>query len=303
MNQRVVVIGDALIDEIRDDRGVREFVGGAALNVAVGLSRLGVPTTLIAMVGDDDAGEHIRSYLADYGVELLPTISPNGSSRAVSIRSAGGEPVYEFNQAAQARHIDFGEPERRAIAQASVVAVSCFPFDNVPQTQDLAEAVQDVVLAIDANPRTGMMHDRAEFVRGFERLVPSATLLKVGDDDAGLLYGQPLEAAREALAALGGGVIMSTQGAAGARIDAAGATVTQPISPLPGRIIDTMGAGDASFATVVAALASGVPGGADAWAPLLKEAMDNAASTCRHEGALLRRPGELTVAGTDSIGT
>ena len=46
----VVVIGDALIDELRDDAGVKEFVGGAALNVAVGLSRLGVPTTLIAMV-------------------------------------------------------------------------------------------------------------------------------------------------------------------------------------------------------------------------------------------------------------
>ena len=35
---RVVVVGDALIDELRDDTGVREFVGGAALNVAVGLA-------------------------------------------------------------------------------------------------------------------------------------------------------------------------------------------------------------------------------------------------------------------------
>lgn len=64
----VVVIGDALIDELRDDAGVKEFVGGAALNVAVGLSRLGVPTTLIAMVGDDEAGAKIRAYLDDYGV-------------------------------------------------------------------------------------------------------------------------------------------------------------------------------------------------------------------------------------------
>ncbi len=74
----VVVIGDALIDELRDDAGVREFVGGAALNVAVGLSRLGVPTTLVAMVGDDDAGAKIRSYLADHGVGLLPSPSPLG---------------------------------------------------------------------------------------------------------------------------------------------------------------------------------------------------------------------------------
>ena len=39
MNAEIVVIGDALIDELRDEHGVREFVGGAALNVAVGLSK------------------------------------------------------------------------------------------------------------------------------------------------------------------------------------------------------------------------------------------------------------------------
>ena len=50
---RVVVIGDELIDEIRDEHGTRDVVGGAALNVAVGLSRLGVPSTLVAMVADD----------------------------------------------------------------------------------------------------------------------------------------------------------------------------------------------------------------------------------------------------------
>ena len=78
MTAPVVVIGDALIDELRDDSGVREFVGGAALNVAVGLTRLGVPATLIAMVGDDEAGAHIRSYLEDYGVALIATPSTHG---------------------------------------------------------------------------------------------------------------------------------------------------------------------------------------------------------------------------------
>ena len=87
MSARVVVIGDALIDELRDDHGVREFVGGAALNVAVGLTRLGVPAALIAMVGDDEAGAHIRAYLADFGVELIASPSAHGSSRAVSTRS------------------------------------------------------------------------------------------------------------------------------------------------------------------------------------------------------------------------
>ena len=77
---RVVVIGDALIDELRDPHGVREFIGGAALNVAVGLSVLGVPTTLIAMVGDDEPGDRIRELLDAYRVELLATPSPLGTA-------------------------------------------------------------------------------------------------------------------------------------------------------------------------------------------------------------------------------
>ncbi|UUT34833.1 PfkB family carbohydrate kinase [Microbacterium elymi] len=130
----VAVIGDALIDELRDGTSVTELVGGAALNVAVGLVRLGVPATLIAMVGDDEAGQHIRAYLHDYGVGLLASPAPRGSSRAVSTRT-GGEPVYEFNAAARGRRVEFGDAERAAIAAAPITAVSCFPFDDAEQVR------------------------------------------------------------------------------------------------------------------------------------------------------------------------
>src|ERR1700742_717888 len=99
-NRNVVIIGDALIDEIHRDGSVDTFVGGAALNVAVGWSVLGFPATLLAMIGDDADGERIRAFLVEHGVTLIPTIGPNGSSRAVSDR-VNGEPVYVFNTAAQ----------------------------------------------------------------------------------------------------------------------------------------------------------------------------------------------------------
>ena len=111
----VVVIGDALIDEIRDASGVRELVGGAALNVAVGLRRLGVPATLIAMVGADAAGDHIREYLADHDVALVERPSAYGSSRAIVQRAANGEPEYVFNEAAQRRSIRYSDAARDAI--------------------------------------------------------------------------------------------------------------------------------------------------------------------------------------------
>lgn len=302
---KTVVIGDALIDELRDESGVREFVGGAALNVAVGLGRLGVSTTLIAMVGDDEAGEHIRAYLADFGVELIATASPHGSSRAVSTRSGDGQPEYVFNLAAQGRRIRFGDAERRAIAAAAMTVISCFPFDDVAQTLELAGAIAGAegALAIDPNPRSGMLTDRVEFVRGFEQLAARASLVKVGDDDAMMLYGAPLDEVRARLVDLGVGAVLATEGAAGATIEAGPDIVTRPISSLPGPIIDTMGGGDAVLASTVASLLAGHPTDADEWGVVLGRAMDIAGATCRFEGALLRLPAALMDTDLDRLGT
>lgn len=292
----VVVIGDALIDEIQDAEGSREFVGGAALNVAVGLARLGLPATLIAMVGDDEAGAQIRAYLDDFGVELIATPSPLGSSRATSTRGPGGEPVYVFNGAAQNRRVRFGDAERRAIAGAAITVISCMPFDDDEQTADLASALADAggFVAIDPNPREGMLHDRDRFVRGFEALAATADLVKVGEDDADLLYGGGLDALRDRLRANGAIAVLATRGADGAGIVADGVDVTRPIASAPGPIVDTMGAGDAVLSSAVATLLAEHPASGEAWANLLERAMEVAAATCRFEGALLRLPSALS---------
>ncbi|WP_300594892.1 PfkB family carbohydrate kinase [Microbacterium sp.] len=300
----VVVIGDALIDELRDDTGVKEFVGGAALNVAVGLSRLGVPTTLIAMVGDDEAGAKIRAYLDDYGVQLLASPSPLGSSRAVSVR-VNGEPTYAFNDAAKARHLTFDEAQRAAIADADRIVVSCYPFDDAEQTASLADAVGAASdrLVIDPNPRTGMMKDLDEFRRGFETLADGAGVVKIGDDDATLLYETDLDAAVARMRELGVPTVLATRGAAGATLVTDEATVSKPVSTLPGAVVDTMGAGDASLAALVAGIVQQDPTSADEWTDVLADAMDIAAATCRFPGALLRTPKALAADDMDRVGT
>lgn len=300
----VVVIGDALIDELRDDAGVREFVGGAALNVAVGLARLGVPTRLIAMVGDDDAGANIRAYLADHGVDLLASPSALGSSRAVSVR-VGGEPTYVFNDAAQARRLAFDPDQRAAIADADRIVVSCYPFDDIEQTALLIDAVGAASdrLVIDPNPRTGMMKDLDEFRRGFEALAHGAGVVKIGDDDARLLYEADLDAAVARMRDLGVPTVLATRGAAGATLVTDPAAVTKPVSSLPGAVVDTMGAGDASLAALVAGIVQRDPTTADEWSDVLADAMDIAAATCRFHGALLRTPDALIAVDLDRLGT
>jgi fructokinase len=219
------------------------------------------------------------------------------------VRSGAGEPEYVFNEAAKGRRIRFGDAERAAIDAATTVVISCFPFDDVAQTLELADAVRGASLAIDPNPRSGMMTDRAEFVRGFEQLVAGAELIKVGDDDAQLLYGVQLDELRARLVDLGARAVLATQGSAGATLEAGDVLVTRPVSVLPGRIIDTMGAGDATLAAAVASLVSDRPADEDSWGLALERAMDVAAATCRFEGALLRLPSALLDVDLESLGT
>ena len=299
----VVVIGDALIDEIRDDSGVRELVGGAALNVAVGLRRLGVATTLIAMVGADEAGAHIREYLSDHGVRLIESAAPHGSSRAVVQRAADGEPDYVFNEAARKRSIRYSGEARQAIAEAGLVAISCFPFDVPAEVDALLEASAGARLAIDPNPRTGMLSDRAEFVRGFERAAAGAEIVKVGADDAAILYEGDLDALRARLRGLGVEAVLATAGADGALLETDAGTAAAPISALPGRVVDTVGAGDATLSAVAAGLVAGTPATLDEWRALLTRAMDIAAATCRAEGGLLRTPESLAEAERGVFGS
>lgn len=289
----VVVIGDALIDEIRDESGVRELVGGAALNVAVGLRRLGVAATLVAMVGDDEAGDHIREYLSDHGVALIASEAPHGSSRAIVRRASNGEPQYVFNEAARQRSIQYSPEARKVIAEAGLTVISCFPFDVPDEVDALAEALTGARLAIDPNPRTGMLRDRAEFVRGFERIAAGAQLVKVGADDAAILYDGDLDGLRARLRELGVQAVLATAGADGAVIETDAGIATAPISELPGRIVDTVGAGDATLAAVASGLVAGAPNDLDGWRALLQRAMDIAAATCRAEGGLLRTPESL----------
>ncbi|WP_417510334.1 carbohydrate kinase family protein [Microbacterium sp.] len=291
---RAVVIGDALIDEIHDAGGIRELVGGAALNVAVGMRRLGVPTTLIAMVGDDEAGEHIRAYLADHDVQLIESAAPRGSSRAVVQRDADGEPTYVFNAAARRRSIRYDEPARQAIAAADLVVISCFPFDNPVEVDALVAALADARVAIDPNPRTGMLRSRDEFVRGFERVAAGAAIVKVGADDARLLYDGGLDRLRTRLRELGAEAVLATAGRHGAVLDVDSRTLTAPIADLPGAIIDTVGAGDATLASVAEGLVAARPASTEQWQALLDRAMEVAAATCRSEGGLLRTAESLT---------
>lgn len=285
----VAVIGDALVDEVVVDGVTTRHPGGSALNVAIGLAFLGVPATLLASIGDDADGELIRGALAARGVGLRATPNGLGTGLATSER-VDGEPRYAFNDAAVARDLDFGDDQLAAIRRARVVAVSGFPFDGDSATERLLSALDasDAQLAVDPNPRAGLIRDLPRYRRAFEEVVSRATLVKLGGEDLELLYGHADDELRARISRRCG-MLLATEGPHGASLWVDGVR-TAAAPALARRVVDAMGAGDATFATFVARLAE--ERGRIDGQQVLEQAMRIAAATVAQPGALLRTPPE-----------
>ncbi|SDL83959.1 hypothetical protein [Microbacterium azadirachtae] len=111
--QRVVILGDTRIDEIRDPGGMRESVGGDAVELADALRGHGLALTIVAPVGEDSDGERIRTVLQDRGIRLVVVPAPEGTPRRSLVRDRSGAEV-ELRRGGGA----FSDTRRSLAAQA-----------------------------------------------------------------------------------------------------------------------------------------------------------------------------------------
>src|SRR3954464_13124759 len=71
--KHVLIYGDAFVDYIAEDQSnstFATFLGGATVNVAAGISRLGASSAFITVTGDDSTSEFVRDELRKEGVDL-----------------------------------------------------------------------------------------------------------------------------------------------------------------------------------------------------------------------------------------
>lgn len=287
MSEPVAVIGDALVDEVDGD----SIVGGAALNVAVGLARLGVPARLIAMVGDDQAGRAVREHCAAHGVDLLATDAPLGTAVATAVRE-GDTMRYEFNEAGRQRFVDLAGVEVMLEA-APLVVVSCLALEHDEQIAPLRSLSRSSErLLIDPNARPAYLHAegaRERFAVGLDALAVRALLVKLSDEDAELIYGEDASETASRWLSAGTGAVAITRGPGGAMLATARGWVSALVPPVEAPIVDTIGAGDSVLASLTASVLAEEH--RNGWAGPLERAMAVAAATTRSAGGVLQLPG------------
>jgi fructokinase len=313
----VAVAGEALVDFVPAGRpGLFQAApGGSPANVAVGLARQEVPTRLLARIADDLLGHRLRAHLAGNGVDLSYAVrAAEPTSLAIVAVGRDGTVEYDFRVQGTADwqwadHELDGALDGGVVAlHAGSLALTMAPGAEVLQRL-AARARAAMTVSYDPNCRPLLMGS-PEAVRGrVEALVGLADVVKASADDlAWLLPGRPPEQVAEAWLARGPSLVVVTLGPGGLLA----ATRQAGVLRRPGRAVqvaDTVGAGDACMAALLAGLHRRRLLGADrraalaamdaaTLAGLAEEAVLAAAITCTRPGADPPTAAELQGAGS-----
>jgi fructokinase len=216
----IVTIGDGIIDAVKlSDSPPTLYPGGAGLNLAVGLARLGIASVLAARIGLDRNGFRLMRYLREEGIELINTPNADFTGVATS-RRRGGEPSYDFTPSLYRRRIAFNSTLLKAIAEAPAIGVNSFSYADTKQADALSEALSRVtgLKILDPNPRPRLIADLEAFREGFERTIRTATLVRLSGEDAKLLYGREDDGVAESLFERGVEIVLLTRGKLGASL-------------------------------------------------------------------------------------
>jgi fructokinase len=278
-------------------------VGGSCLNVAVGLARLDVPTTLVTRIGDDRLGGTIVDHVRASAVALSEgSIVPGGvTSTATAYLDEHNAATYDFE-------ILWDLPPQVLTDGSTGVHVGSLGSSLGPGRDSVVDLVRqavraDVFVSYDPNIRPFFLEDPAQAWREVLEIAEGTCLLKLSDEDLRLLRPDDAEddVCRELLSAARTELVVLTRGDKGAKAFTAGATIEVPAPTTD--VVDTVGAGDSFMAAMLAMLNDwGVLAGGegalsalddDRVALLVRGAVTAAAITCSRRGANPPRRPEL----------
>lgn len=299
----VAVAGEAVTDFVpgEQDGLFRAAPGGSPANVAVGLSRLDVPVRLLARLSPDLLGRRLRAHLEGNGVDLsfsVPATEP--SSLAIVALGEDGSAQYDFRLDGTADWQWTDEELAGALDGVAALVLGSLAV-LVPPGCDALRRLADrargrATIVYDPNLRPAVTGLGPEVRTAVEDLAALADVVKVSEEDLAALHPQRdvADVARKWLDR-GPALVVVTRGAAGALavgrscglVERAGRQVA---------VVDTVGAGDAFQAALVAGLAERSLLGAGSAAQLralpaaaleavVDRAVAAAALTCARQGA------------------
>jgi fructokinase len=256
----VVGLGEILWDMLPDGREV----GGAPFNFAFHCHRLGHPAVIVSRVGGDLLGHALRDTvrilgLSDTYIQEDPD-RPTGTVRVAL--DAGGQPTFTITEDVAYDRLAWSENLGRLCEQARAVCFGTLALRHPTARETIRRAVREAkgaIVVFDVNLR---QHFHTPEI--IEESLVRCRWVKLNEDELRqlrALFQLPGDTPRDTLAALREryrlDVAALTRGERGCLVLADGAEID-----LPGvrvQVVDTVGAGDAFTAGLVACTLEGKP--------------------------------------------
>ena len=242
----IVAFGEILWDIID---GV-PHLGGAPFNFAAHVVKCGLTSSLISSVGNDDLGRQAKDRMSALGVEgSCVTVHPTLPTGTVNVTLSNGIPSYEIVQPVAWDEI--------CVEVSALSVPRAFYFGTLAQRSPISsktlatvlDAFSSSLIFFDVNLRQNFWSKRI-----IEDCLARTDILKVNDEERARLNFSPesLFANYPRLQA-----VVETRGAEGCVVFCRGKEpIVSPAVP-DGRVIDTVGAGDAFSAAFMSAWLKG----------------------------------------------
>lgn len=257
----ILVYGDAFIDYIANDvtnTSFTKFLGGATINVAAGISRIGAPSALITITGDDETSEFVRTEIQQEGVNLdYAVLVPEKRASGVYVHlTENCERIFkDYIDETPDLQVTAEQLNEEAFKRASVFnccSGTMFHPTALETTRTAVEMAKrnGTLIAIDANIRPLRWSSEKYCRETIASFFQDANILKLTDEELFFLTEtNSIEAGLEALKPLNVPIVLVTVGANGAYAVLNGEVMHVPVEQVVP--VDTTGAGDAFMAGVL----------------------------------------------------
>jgi sugar/nucleoside kinase (ribokinase family) len=240
----------------------RSLIGGSAANSAVAASTLGIPTTIIGLIGNDTLGRQMHSLLSMRGIKAAnPLVAGKRTGSCLSLITPDGERTmrtcHGVVNSLGPEHID-----EQAIADATWLLVEGYFLTASEMNRNALHHA--LTVAKKHNTKTALTLS-AEFVVSatqkelLEDIIPKLDLVFANQGEALLLTStSETSSALDHLSRLTPSVVI-TCGQDGAVGVESAQRWQIPAARPPGPVVDTTGAGDAFAGAYLAGLMHGHP--------------------------------------------
>lgn len=261
----ILCCGEALIDMLprRLAGGEDVFLpvpGGGAFNTAVALGRLGQNVGLVSGISTDMFGMQLLAHLEASTVDSSTVARSDWPTTLAFVKLRDGIAEYSFfdeNSAGKQLLADQlpALPQPADALLFGGISLISEPCGSAYEALALRAADQAVIM-LDPNIRPDFVTDETAYRDRLRRMADIGSIIKVSDEDlAWIAPGQSFDAVCSRWISNGAALVVLTRGAAGCR----GRTASLDIEIAADQVdvVDTVGAGDAFNAGLLAALQQG----------------------------------------------